>query len=240
MQTQFDSLAQLLPAAQTLRTLVLGGAKVMPVVLLVPAFGLRALPIGARVGLALTMGLSVAPALPQSSAQPLGLALALEALSALPIALSAAAALWAASMAGSFVNELRQARGMSHLPVVPRDTRPTGALFGLVAAIAFLQTGGPVRVVSALSRQALQGQPLLTRVVRDLLSGVHIALAMVVPFLVASVLFELTVALVARALNPARLELIWAPVRAVFILIILAVVLERLLALIVLIASQTP
>lgn len=240
MQAQFDSLAQLLPSAQAMRSLILGGAKVMPVVVLVPAFGLRALPVGARVGLALTLGISVAPALSQSSTLSLGLAVALQALSGLPVALSAAIVLWAAGMAGGLFDELRQSRETTNLPVVNVGTSPTGVLFALLAAIAFLQTGGTVRVVSALNRNVSDVHGLLTRVVQDLLSGIHIAIALAVPFLVASVLFEITAALVARALSPARLEPIWAPLRTVFLLVILAVVFERILALIVLIASHAP
>ena len=212
----------------------------MPVVVLVPAFGLRALPFGTRVSLALTLGFSVTPALSHSSALPLGLAVTAEALSALPVALCAAVSLWAASMAGGLVDELRQSREFSQLPIVTGDTSPTGALFALVAAIAFLETGGTSRVITALNRNTLDVHGLLTRVVHDLLSGVHIAIALAVPFLVASVLFELTAALVARALNSTRLEPIWAPLRTVFILVSLAIIFERVLSLIVVIAARAP
>ncbi len=240
MQAQFDSLAQLLPSVQAMRSLILGGAKVMPVVVLVPAFGLRALPVGARVGLALTLGVSVAPALSQSSTLPFVFAVALQALSGLPVALSAAIVLWAAGMAGGLFDELRQARDKTSLPIVDVGTSPTGALFALLAAIAFLQTGGTGRVVSALNRGTLDVHGLLPRVVQDILSGIHIAIALAVPFLVASLLFEITAALVARALSPARLQPIWAPLRTVFLLVFLAVIFERILALIVLMASRAP
>jgi type III secretory pathway component EscT len=240
MQAQFDSLAQLLPSAPAMRSLLLGGAKVMPVVVLVPAFGLRALPLGARVGLALTLGVSVAPALSQSSTMPFGLAVALQALSGLPVALSAAIVLWAAGMAGGLFDELRQSREKADLPIVEVGTSPTGALFALLAAIAFLQTGGTGRVILALNRSTPDVHGLLTRVVQDLLSGIHIAIALAVPFLVASVLFEITAALVTRALTPARLQPLWPPLRTVFLLLFLAVIFERILALIVLIASRAP
>lgn len=238
MQTQFDSLAQLLPTSQALRASILGAAKVMPVVVLVPAFGLRAMPWGARLGLALTLGLSVAPALSHASALPLGLAVTLQALSGLPVALSAAVVLWAASMAGGLVNESRHARELSHLPVVAADTSPTGTLFGLVAAIAFLQTGGTGRVIAALNRETPEVHGMLTRVVHDLLSGVHIAIALAVPFLVASVLFEVAATLVARALGSLSLQSLWAPLRTLFILLFLAVMLERVLSMIVLVTSR--
>ena len=238
MMIEFDSLAQLLPSAQAARSALLGAAKVTPVVVLVPAFGLRALPWGARLGLALTLGLSVAPALSHATALPLGIAVALQACSGLPVALSAAALLWAASMAGGLIDELRQAREIVRFPVMTEPSSPTGVLFALVAAIAFLQTGGAMRVVSALNRETPEVQGLLTRVVSDLLSGVHVAIALAVPFLVAIVFFEVAAALLARAVMPATIQSVLAPLRTVFILVCLAVALERVLAAIALVASH--
>jgi flagellar biosynthetic protein FliR len=240
VDTQFDSLAQLLPTVQVLKAWLLGGARVMPVVVLVPAFGLRALPLGARVGLALTLGLSVAPALSHTSALPFGLAVTLEALSSMPVAVSAAGALWAASMAGGLFDELRQGREFTRLPVVETGTSPTGALFALIAALAFLETGGTGRVITALSNTQPGVHQLLTRVVHDLLAGVHVAIALAVPFIVASVLFELTTALVARALSPATLQPLWAPLRTVFFLGVLAIMFERILSLIAIVAARAP
>ena len=234
----FDSLAQLVPQAAMLRMWVLGAARVLPSVILVPAFGLSALPMGARLGLALTMGLSVAPALSQSDELPLGLAVTLQALRGTPVALSAAAALWAASMAGGLVDELRRSRETSHLPVVPAGTSPMGALFAMVAAIAFLETGGTARIVTALSRDPEHVQSLLTHVVQNLLSGVQVAIAIAVPFLVASVFFEIATSLMSRAVHAASLQSLWAPLRSLFFLVLLAAMLDRILALIVIVAAR--
>ncbi len=133
LSPSFDSVAQLVPFAHLGRAVILGAAKVMPVVLLVPAFGLRAVPWGARVGLALTLGVSVGPAMAKVSDLPLGIAVALQALSALPVAMSAAALLWAASMAGGLIDELRQSREVTVMPVLNEPTGPSGVLFALVA-----------------------------------------------------------------------------------------------------------
>ena len=226
----FDSLAQLVPLAHSVRVAILGAAKVMPVVVLVPALGMRALPWGARLGLALTLGLSVSPALSQSTDLPLGIAVALQALSGLPVALSAAALLWAASMAGGLIDELRQSRDLTPMPMLSEPSSPTGVLFALVAAVAFLKTGGAGRVVSALNRTTPNSHELLTRVVQDLLGGTHIAIAVAVPFLLAIVLLEVTAALVLRAVTTSNLQSIWAPLRTVFVLLFLAVAFERVLA----------
>ncbi len=238
VQTQFDSLAQLLPTVQALKNSILSAAKVMPVVILVPAFGLRALPWGARVGLAVTLGFSVIPALSQPSTLPLGPAIAIQVVSGLPIALSAAVVLWAASMAGGLLDELRGSKEHSHVPAVDAGTSPTGTLFGLAAAAVFLQTGGAGRVVVALNCETQEIHSLLARVVHDLLSGVHIAIALAVPFVIASVIFDVATAFVARALGPIALQSLWAPLKTLFMLVCVAVMLERVLSMIVMLTSQ--
>lgn len=234
----FDSLAQLMPLAQSVRIAILGAAKVMPVVLLVPALGLRALPWGARLGLAITLGFSVSPALARGSDLPFGIAVALQALSGLPVALSAAVLLWAASMAGGLVDELRHSREVTSMPMMTEPASPTGVLFSLLAAIAFLLTGGAGRVVAALNRTPPNTHDMLTRVVQDLLGGVHVAMALCVPFLVAAVLFEVIAALVARAVTPSNLQSIWPSLKSVFVLVFLAIAFERVLAAIALFSSR--
>jgi type III secretory pathway component EscT len=141
-------------------------------------------------------------------------------------------------MAGGLFDELRQAREVAQLPVVEPGTSPTGALLGIAAALAFLETGGTTRVVLALTRATPEVHTILTRVVHDLLAGVQIAIAIAVPFVIASVLFETTAALVARAIRPAILQTLWAPVRTLFFLLLIAVLFERVLALVVLVASR--
>ena len=124
------------------------------------------------------------------------------------------------------------------MPMMTEPSGPTGVLFSLVAAIAFLQTGGASRVVAALSRQHVSIHGLFTQAVSDLLAGVQIAIALAVPFVVALVFFEITAALVARAVTPANLQSLWAPLRTVFILLFLAIALERVSAAIALVAAR--
>ncbi len=68
---------------------------------------------------------------------------------------------------------------------------------------------------------------MLANVVRDVLGGIHVAIALAVPFLVAIVLFEIAAALVARAVMPSNFQSIAAPLRTVFVLVFLAIALER-------------
>lgn len=234
----FDSLAQAVPEATMLRSWLLGAARVMPSVIIVPAFGLRAVPAGARLALALTLGVCVSPALADSDAVPFGLAVTLQALRGMPTALAAAAALWAASMAGGLIDELSHGRERAHVPIAPAGGGVASTLFAMVAALAFLETGGPSRIVAALTRQAETVGGLLTQVVRDLLSGVQVAVAVAVPFLVASVFFDVVTNLIARTAQGTSLQSLWAPLRALFFLLLLGAMLDRVLALIVLLATH--
>jgi len=108
----------------------------------------------------------------------------------------------------------------------------------MVAAIAFLETGGPSRIVAALSRPSEAVGGLLAQVVQDLLAGVQVAVAVAVPFLVASVFFDVVTNLIARTVQATSLQSLWAPLRALFFLLLLAAMLDRILALIILLAAR--
>jgi len=236
--TLFDSLAQSIPEATMLRAWLLGAARVMPSMLIVPAFGLRAVPAGARLALALCLGVGVSPALADSDAVPFGLAVTLQALRGMPVAVTAAAALWAASMAGGLIDEFGHGRERSQLPLAPTQGGAASTLFAMVAAIAFLETGGPSRIVAALSRPSETVGGLSTQVVRDLLAGVQVAVAVAVPFLVASVFFDVVTNLIARTVQATSLQSLWSPLRSLFFLLLLAAMLDRILALIVLLTAR--
>jgi flagellar biosynthesis protein FliR len=238
ISTLFDSLAQALPEAAMLRSWLLGAARVMPAMIIVPAFGLRAVPAGARLALALCLGICVSPVLAGSDTVPFVLAVTLQALRGMPVAVAAAAALWAASMAGGLIDELGHSRERSQLPLAPAGGGAASTLFAMVAAIAFLETGGPSRIVTALTRPSEPLGDLLTQVVRDLLAGVQVAVAVAVPFLVASVFFDVLTNLIARTVQGISLQSLWAPLRTLFFLLLLAAMLDRVLALIVLQASR--
>jgi flagellar biosynthesis protein FliR len=203
--------------------------------ILVPAFGLPAVPAAARVGFALMLGACIAPALSIPDALPFGLALTLQALRGLPVAISAAATLWAASMGGALIDELRRGRDV---PLVSPQSGPANVLLTLVAALAFLQTGGPVRIGSALAREPEALRGLLSQVVRNLLSGVEVAIAIAVPFVVASVFIDVVSHLATRSLPATSLQSTWALLRSLFFLLLFAALLDRLFALVVLVAAR--
>src|SRR5579872_10114 len=87
----------------------LAWARAMPAVILVPAFGLRALPRPAQALIGLGLAICIAPAIAPShavgAARWLAAALA-EVVKGLPVALAAAIPLWAATMAGGVADTI--------------------------------------------------------------------------------------------------------------------------------------
>jgi type III secretory pathway component EscT len=229
-----DSLAR---SGLDLGALGLAWARAMPAVTLVPAFGLRALPAPARMVMGLAFAASVFPALsPEAAATstaamhwPWPLLLITEAARGLPVALAAAVPLWAATMAGGVVDALRGSQETVSVPTVEGRATPLGVPLSLLACAMFLGTGGPARVAAALALQPLRPYPLLAAV-DDLVAGVVLAVALGGPLLAAAVVIEIAAALVARSASPAQVHALLAPLRALLTLAVMALVLERLAA----------
>jgi flagellar biosynthetic protein FliR len=223
-------------------------ARVSATVTLVPAFGLRALPSAARGALGVALALAIAPAvvvhhgalaaagvtLPAAAWPVL---LLLEVLRGLPVALAAAIPLWGATMVGGVVDSLRGDSSQLTSPVIDGQTTSLGVLFSLLATSLFLAGGGAARVVAALAALDQEGaagsiafSPLATigAIAHQLAAGLQMAVALAAPLLVAAVMVEVGGALIARAASPGQFQQILAPVRALALLGVLALVIGRL------------
>jgi type III secretory pathway component EscT len=99
----------------------------------------------------------------------------------------------------------------------------------LLACAIFLGTGGPSRVVAALATRAIGAHPLLAAA-NDIVGGIGLAVALGGPLLAAAVVVEIAAALVARAASPAQIHALLAPLRALGVLGVMAIVLERMAA----------
>lgn len=239
----FEILQQVLDLGGVpLRAWALAWARVAPALVLVPAFGLLALPAATRAALGLALGLGVAPALvpTANSSGPFALAIVTEALRGLPVALSAATALWIATMAGGAIDDLRGAREEAHLPNVESGATPVGAVFAMLAAMAFLHGGGAARVARALIAPESDLLGPLGRSVASLTHGVEIAVAVAAPIAVVAIVVEVALALIARAASPAYLLPVFAPLKAVLVLGAALVLLDRVLELLTLLAARAP
>jgi hypothetical protein len=74
----------------------------------------------------------------------------------------------------------------------------------------------------------------------DLTGGITLAVALGGPLLAASVVVEIAAALIARAASPAQIHALLAPLRAIGLLTIFAIVLERLSGVLALAVRAAP
>jgi type III secretory pathway component EscT len=225
---------------QELGRWALGWARFAPTVLLVPAFGLRALPVAVRVVLGLSLAAAVVPAVRSVPGHPWVWQLIVETTRGLPVAISAAVGLWAATMAGGLVDDLRGVRQPSALPNVESGATVTGAVLSMLAAIGFLETGGAARVARRLGLlDTNSGHPLVD-VAAQLASGIEIAVAVAAPIVAAAIVVEVAGALIARAASPAFLQPVMAPLRSVLLLAVAALMLDHMAEMLVAITSRKP
>lgn len=90
----------------------------------------------------------------------------------------------------------------------------------------------------ALTKDPEPLQGLAGHVAQHALSGVSLALAIAMPFVVAAIVFEVAAGIVAKTAPATALRSLWVPLRSVLFLILLAAMFDRIVALIVLVASR--
>jgi type III secretory pathway component EscT len=195
---------------------LLAWGRVLPLVLIVPAFGSRLMPAPARAVFGLGLAILLLPAMPQVSASRAAwfVQFVRELARGLPIGLTSAAMIWAAMMAGGMTDDLRGA-GQHQNSILPDAKTPTAAFLGLFAVLAFLQLGGVSSAVAALANES---GPLLLRAVSDLVHSINIAFSLVAPLVCVSVIGEVSSALIARAASPAYVQSLLSPLRSVLLL----------------------
>jgi type III secretory pathway component EscT len=214
-----------------LAPLGLAWARTMPAVTIVPAFGLRALPAPARAVLGLTFAACIFPAIAPIDARaavPWPILALGEVARGLPVAIAAAVPLWAATVAGGVADALRGSQETPSAPTVEGPATPIGVALSMLASAIFLATGGPARVVAALSQPAAGAAHPVLAAVDDLVGGITLAVALGGPLLAAAVVIEVAGAIIARAASPAQVQTLIAPLRALATLAVMGVVLQRL------------
>ncbi len=225
-----------------LRAMGFAWARAAPVVAVVPAFGLRALPGPVRAVMGLALAACVAPAIVPAadSSLPWAWGLLESALRGVPIAIAAAVPLWAATMAGGAVDAVRGANDGMSVPVVEGRPTPMGVPMAMLAAVAFLGGGGPARVAAALAHAPPISSGAAAHAAFDLAAGIQIAIAVAAPVLAAAVIVELAAALTARAAVPAQIHVLLAPLRSFALLAIASIVLDRMTGLIDVLVATRP
>jgi type III secretory pathway component EscT len=151
----------------------------------------------------------------------------LEFVRGLPIAIGAAAILWAATMAGGVIDSVRGSTDASSAPIVEEGATTLGVPLAILASTIFLTTGGPSRIAIALMSNAMPLHPL-TRAAHDIASSVTLAVSLGAPILAASIILEVAGALVARAASPTQIHTLLAPLRALATLTVFALLIDRI------------
>lgn len=206
-------------------------ARVLPTALVVPAFGLGFLPVSLRAALGFGLAVSVAPAV--SVAQlpagvPWPLLVVGEMARGVPVAIVAATALFAASVAGGVTDAALGAKLRPLGAPLGRDGGPFATLLGLLAAILFLEGGGATRIAARLGEPALSGQAPLASALRELAAGIEIGATIGAPLLIVAVVVDVAMALAAREFGTLRTETVGAPLRTLAVLVATAALFERM------------
>jgi type III secretory pathway component EscT len=206
-------------------------ARALPTVILVPAFGLRALPWPLRFILGGTIAVAIFPALvplASSRAHEPWILLALEeALRGVPIAIATAVPLWAATMAGGAIDTARGREDSQDVPVVEEGATEIGILFSLLASALFLSLGGPARVATSLQTAEFPAHPLIAAA-HDITNGIAAAVAIAAPILAATIVIDVGLAITNRAASSPSANAITLPARSLGIVVMLALVFERI------------
>jgi type III secretory pathway component EscT len=215
---------------------VIAWARLIPSLVLIPAFGMHAFPVTLRLAFAFVLGASVAPGLmpPVQDPAPLLVTLGSELARGVPVAVSVAASVWGATMAGALIDELRGGPSLSKSVLDAGQTTPLGVLISLAVGVAFFQLGGPARLADALATARPWHEQDLRAVALSLARGIQFAVALAGPLLALVPFLELVHALATRASHPIALGGVLGPLKAMVLLVASAMLLERVAGAIVL------
>ncbi len=223
--------AEVHASGQSLVAWGIAWARVLPLVVLLPAFGLGFLPGVWRVAIAFMVGLSLAPALRLPAidvASPWPSLVAEQIARGIPLALAASISLWAASVAGGIADtSLSVPRVRLRTPRGPGGP-PFETLMGLLAAILFLDGGGTTRALSRLADLPAGTTEPLRAAAFDLAAGIDVGASLAAPLLVVSLVMDMTSMVVARELPSIRSQSFLAPLRTLVVLVATAALLDRI------------
>lgn len=217
-------------------------ALALPSVLLIPYAGLAALPLGVRAVFSLTLAATVTPGL--VGAVDADVSWFAVALSGLPNALAACAAIWAATMSGNFLQAmvLTSAESPDRHPArsLTNSYQGTSLSSALTLAIAagFLELGGPARIAKGLKFAGGHSIFVVTggstgsifaALAQPLVSGISIAVTVAAPVLAVQIVTSLVREAMSGLTRPSRELSPLSGLAALLQLVIVALVLDRVI-----------
>lgn len=205
-----------------------GWARVMPVLVIVPAFGLSALPAAARGVLALCLAWICAPSAAVMGNQA-AFSIAMEIVLGTSVALVASVPLWTATMVGSVADQWRGANDAQTLPFEVGGAS-LGALATLLAAWVFFSSGAPSEIVRALTFGApLEGTADLARALSN---APRIAVGIALPMIATGCVIDIAGGFMARSAPMAPFTTLVSALKSTAVVFSFAIVLPRMFELI--------
>jgi len=215
-------------------------ARVLPAATLVPALAVRGTPPQVRFAVALALAAPIAAAFPWTPHvdPPLPLLLLSDAIRGIPLAILIATPLWIATHVGAITDVLRGApeANVAPPPAAEGARTPLATLTALLAASAWLASGGVVRALHLLSASApKEASPVApwALAARSLADGLRLSIALSAGVLVAATTLEVALGAIGRAAAPISPQPIAMVARPLVAVIALALSIETAIAFVV-------
>jgi type III secretory pathway component EscT len=209
-----------------LATLLVAWVRALPVVVIVPAFGLPDMPGTLRGALAMVLAMAALPSAAVVSFEPNVVELGQALLEGITLAVPAAVGIWVATMAGGLFDELSGAPESADGGIFEGKSVQTGTLFGLLAIAAFLAQGGPARLALALSVPKPASAGAWESVSAQIVSGLGLAITIGSPLVIAALMIALGSLFVSKVTPGAAARALIFPVQGLLRLIVLVLFLE--------------
>jgi type III secretory pathway component EscT len=205
-------------------------ARVLPTATLVPALAIRGAPAPLRGAIAIALSAPIAAAFPWSGTGSLAIQLLADAIAGIPLAIAIATPLWMATHVGAIADLMR---GQPEANVAPPPATegargPLGMLAGLLAASAWIASGGVARALVLLQRVTPErpGVAAYALAARALTDGLRLSIALAAGVLIAAVALEAAILAIGRAASPIPVQPIAMLARPIVAVLALALSIE--------------
>lgn len=203
-------------------------ARVLPTATLVPALAIRGAPGPLRGAIAIALAAPIAASFAVVPGASLALTLVADAIAGIPLAIAIATPLWMATHVGAIADLMRGTpeANVAPPPAAEGARGPLGTLAALLAASAWIASGGVVRALLLLRRGEPSGVRAYALAARALADGLRLSLALSAGVLVAAVALETAIVAIGRAAAPISIQPIAMLARPIVAVIALALSIE--------------
>jgi type III secretory pathway component EscT len=209
-------------------------ARVLPTATLVPALAMRGAPAPLRGAIAIALAAPLAGSFAVVPVSSLLITLVADALAGIPVAIAIATPLWMATHVGAVADLMRGTpeANVAPPPAAEGARGPLGTLAALLAASAWIASGGVVRALLLLSRER-SGAAAYALAARALADGLRLSIALSAGVLVAAVALEAAIVAIGRAASPISVQPIAMLARPIVAVIALSLSIETAVRLLV-------